>query len=82
MSERLAPPSVTIRRYPASRICDVVVVVRGQEMVVRCSTYFQAVKWARVECKSYKIPELNTDFPDNQEPGDLPLFLRPDSHLK
>ncbi len=82
MSERLAPPSVTIRRYPASRICDVVVVVRGQEMVVRCPTYFQAVKWARVECKSYKIPEPDADFPDNQEPGELPLFLRPDSHLK
>jgi hypothetical protein len=80
MSERLAPPSVTIRRYPASRICDVVVVVRGQEMVVRCPTYFQAVKWARLECKSYKIPEPNTEFPDNQEPGDLPLFLRRDKN--
>jgi len=40
MSERLAPPSVTIRRYPAFRICDVVVVVRGQEMVVRCPNLF------------------------------------------
>ena len=50
-----APPKVTIRRYAASRICDVVVVVRGQEMVVRCPTYAQAVKWARPERKSYKI---------------------------
>src|SRR6266436_9069165 len=77
MSERLAPPSVTIRRYPASRICDVVVVVHGQEMVVRCPTYFQAVKWARLECKSYKIPEPDADFSDKQEADDLPLFLRP-----
>jgi len=77
MSERLAPPSVTIRRYPASRICDVVVVVRGQEMVLRCATYFQAVKWARLECKSYNIPEPNTDLPDNEETDDVPLFLRP-----
>jgi len=82
MTERFGPPTVTIRRYPASRICDVVVVVRGREMVVRCPTYFQAVKWARLECKSYKIPEPDADFPDNQETGDLPLFLRPDSHLK
>ena len=82
MTERFAPPMIAIRRYPASRICDVVVVVRGQEMIVRCPTYFLAVKWARLECKSYKISELNTDFPDNQEPGDLPLFLRPGSHLK
>ncbi len=80
MSERLAPPSVTIRRYPASRICDVVVVVRGQEMVLRCATYFQAVKWARLESKSYKIPEPDTDFPDNNETDDLPFFLRPDKN--
>jgi len=71
-----APPKVTIRRYAASRICDVVVVVRGQEMVVRCPSYSQAVKWARLECKSYKIPELETDLPDDEEPHDVPLFLR------
>jgi hypothetical protein len=76
MIEKFAPPSVTIRRYPASPICDVVVVVRGQEIVLRCPTYFQAVKWARLECKSYKIPE--PDLPDNRETDDVPLFLRSD----
>ena len=70
------PPLVTIRRDPDSPICHVVVVVRGQEMVVRCPTYFQAVKWARMECKSYKIPE--PDRPDDKETDDLPLFLRSD----
>jgi hypothetical protein len=45
---------------------------------IRCPTYFQAVKWARLECKSYKIPEPDTDFPDNQETDDVPLFLRRD----
>jgi hypothetical protein len=78
MTEKFAPPEVTIRRYPASRICDVVVVVRGQEMVLRCPSYSQAVKWARLECKSYNIPEPATDFPDNEGSGDVPLFLRPD----
>jgi hypothetical protein len=78
MIEKFAPPEVTIRRYPASRICDVVVVVRGQEMVLRCPSYSQAMKWARLECKSYKIPEPDIDFLDNQETGDMPLFLRPD----
>ena len=78
MTERFAPPTVTIRRYPASRICDVVVVVRGQEMVVRCTSHSEAVRWARLECKSYKIPEPNTDFPDNQESDDVPFFLRRD----
>ena len=77
MTEKFAPPEVTTRRYPASRICDVVVVVRGQEMVLRCPNYSQAVKWARLERKSYKIPEPNTDLPDNEEPNDVPLFLRP-----
>ena len=46
MTEKFAPPVVTIRRYPASRICDVVVVARGKEMVLRCPSYSQAVKWA------------------------------------
>ena len=79
MTEKFAPPSVTIRRYLASPICDVVVVVRGPEMVVRCPSYSQAVKWARLECKSYKIPEF--DFPDdNQETNDVPLFLRSDKN--
>ena len=70
------PASVTIRRYPDSPICHVVVVIRDQEMVVRCPTYLQAVKWARMECKSYKIPE--PDHPDDAEADDLPLFLRSD----
>ena len=70
------PPSVIIRRYPDSPICHVVVAVRGQEMVVRCPTYSQAVKWARMECKSYQIPE--PDHPDDEETDDLPLFLRSD----
>jgi hypothetical protein len=72
MTETFAPPSVTIRRYPASPICDVAVVVRGQEMVIRCPNYFQAVKWARLECKSYKIPEPATEIePDDQVPSFL-----------
>lgn len=72
MTEKFALPEVTIRRYPNSRICDVVVVVRGQEMVLRCPSYSQAVKWARLECKSYKIPLPATDIePDNQVPSFL-----------
>jgi hypothetical protein len=54
MTGKYAPPEVTIRRYPDSPIRDVVVVVRGQEMVLRCRNYRQAVQWARLEWKSYK----------------------------
>src|SRR5258705_2700936 len=78
MSQSFAPPKVTIRRHLASQICDVVIVVRGQEMVVRCASYSQAVKWARLECKAYRIPEPDWDLLDNEEPDDVPLFLRPD----
>ena len=57
MKEKFAPPQVFIRRYAASQICDVVVLVRDQEMILRCPDYSQALKWARLECKSYKISE-------------------------
>jgi hypothetical protein len=81
MTEKFAPPQILIRRDAVSRICDVVVLVRGEELVVRCPSYSQALKWARLECKSYKISEaeieqlggLDHDEPDHDE---LPLFLR------
>ena len=67
MTEKFAPPMVTIRRYAAFRVCDVVVVVRGQEMVIRCPSYSHALKWAALERKSYKIPDpIITDFSDNE----------------
>jgi len=78
MTGKYSPPAVTIRSYPDSPICDVVVVVRGQEMVLRCRDYRQAMQWARLERKTYKIPEPDTGFPADEESGDLPLFLRSD----
>ncbi len=78
MIDKFAPPQVFIRRHTASEICDVIVLVRGQEMVLRCPSYSQALKWARLECKCYKIPQpdigpLNGLDHDDEE---LPLFLR------
>jgi hypothetical protein len=46
---------VWVRRYNGARECDVVVAVRGQAMSLRCRDYNEAVKWARIECKSYKV---------------------------
>jgi hypothetical protein len=77
MIEKFAPPRVFIRRYTASEICDVVVSVRDQEIVLRCPNYSQALKWARLECKSYKIsePEVGpVSGLDHDE--ELPLSLR------
>ena len=62
MTEKLAP-EVVVRRYPASPICDVVVRVRGQEIVHRCPDYSHALKWARLECKSYLISGLRIEPP-------------------
>ena len=48
---------VWVRRYRDTVECDVVVVVREQMMVLRCRDYSQAVKWTKIECKSYRIPD-------------------------
>src|SRR6202040_1642253 len=85
-SPRQMTPQVFIRRHTASQICDVVVSVRGQEIILRCPNYSQALKWARLECKSYKISEPEIE-PLISEPeigprsgldhdDELPLFLR------
>jgi hypothetical protein len=85
MTEKFAPPQVFVRRDAASEICDVVVLIRGREMVLRCPSYSQALKWARLECKSYKISEpeieplngLDHDEDDGQNHDEeLPIFLR------
>jgi hypothetical protein len=47
-------------------------------MILRCRDYRQAMRWARLERKTYKIPEPDTGFPANEESRDLPLFLHPD----
>ena len=86
MTEKFAPPQVFVRRYKASDFCDVVVLVRSQEMVLRCPSYSHALKWARLECRSYKIRQPDIE-PLISEPEieplsgldhdeELPLFLR------
>jgi len=78
MTGKDAPPEVKIRSYRDSPICDVVVVVHGTEMVLRCPDYSQATRWARLERKSYKIPEPDIDVAAKAESRELPLFLRSD----
>jgi hypothetical protein len=48
---------IRVRRYDGVPECDVVVFFRDQEMTIRCRDYEQAVKWARIECKSYKVAD-------------------------
>jgi hypothetical protein len=49
---------IKVRRYSDSTTCDVVVRKRGQEMVLSCRDYDQAVKWARIECKTYGVSSV------------------------
>jgi hypothetical protein len=46
---------IWIRRNSDCLECDVIVALRGQEMVVQLPDYGQAVKWAEMEARSYKI---------------------------
>ena len=52
---------VRIRRYPNVSDCDVVVAFRGDEISIRCRSYDDAVKWAQMECKSYRIAEFSIE---------------------
>ena len=48
---------IWVRRYSDVPECDVVVTFRGKEMSLRCRDCNQAVKWARIECKAYKLAD-------------------------
>ena len=45
-------------------------------MVLRCPDYPLALQWARLECKSYNVPQPYLELPDNAQSDELPSFLR------
>ena len=55
---------VRIQRYSDAPDCDVVVAFRNGQISIRCRTYDDAVKWARMECKTYRIAEFTTNNTD------------------
>ena len=48
---------ICIRQYSDAPECDVIVVFRCRELSLRCRDYDEAVKWARIECKAYKVAQ-------------------------
>lgn len=57
MTARIRTPvQVRILRHDDVPDCDVVLTREGEQRIIACKTYEQAVTWARLECKSYKIP--------------------------
>jgi hypothetical protein len=53
MVEHIA--EVRVQRYSGASECDVIVIYRDQEMSIRCRDYKQAVQWAKIECRTYKV---------------------------
>ena len=52
---------VKVRRYSDLAACDVIVLMRGQELVLSCRDYDQALKWARIECKTYGVRSVSVE---------------------
>ncbi len=49
------PVDIQIRRYPGMEECDVIITTPSREVVLTCPDYDRALRWAQMECKSYKI---------------------------
>lgn len=49
---------VEIRRYDDGPDCDVVVTTPRRRLVMSCPTYDEALRWALLECKVYKLPAV------------------------
>jgi hypothetical protein len=43
----------------------------GQEMVLGCRDYDQAVKWARIECKTYGVSAVSVERVDKGGVGKI-----------
>jgi hypothetical protein len=56
-----------MRRYSHTPECEVVVARRGAEVRYKCSDYEQAMKWARVECRSYRSSKIKVERVDRSQ---------------
>lgn len=54
---------VEIRRYEDGPDCDVVVTTRRRRLVMSCPNYDEALRWALLECKVYKLPAVVGHLP-------------------
>jgi hypothetical protein len=46
---------IWIRRYDGFLECDVIVTVRGRQMILPLPNYGHAVKWAEMEAKAHRM---------------------------
>ena len=62
---------VRMRRYDDTPECEVIVLRRGAEIRYKCRNYDQAMKWARVECKSYRTSKIKIERDDQSQSARL-----------
>ena len=55
---------VRLRRYSHTPECEVIVQRRGAEMRYKCRDYDLAMKWAQVECRSYRSSHIMVEQAD------------------
>ena len=74
---------IKVLRRHGSPECNVVVTVRGRQMVLKCRHFKQAAKWAGIEAKSYKIPnEFSVEWAEPNNPRQMGLERRIRSGVK
>ena len=73
---------VRIRCYSDIAECEIRVAVRGKEMCMKCRDYNQALKWARLESRSYGVASVTVERVRKAEevvqaiehlPGEIPI---------
>jgi hypothetical protein len=58
---------VRMRRYSHTPECEVIILRRGPEFRYKCRDYDQAMKWAGVECKSYRTSKVKVERVDQSQ---------------
>ena len=58
---------VRMLRYSHTPECEVIVLRRGGETRYKCRDYEQAMKWAKVECKSYRTSKIKVERVDRNQ---------------
>jgi hypothetical protein len=58
---------VRLRGYSHTPECEVIIQRRGAEIRYKCRDYDQAMKWARIECRSYRTSKIKVERVDRGE---------------
>jgi len=58
---------VRMRRDSYTGECEVIILRRGAEIRYKCRDYDQAMKWASVECRSYRTSKIKVERVDRSQ---------------